>query len=51
MGDHVTEGPNNLIDLGWPFLIPGLSITVVVVAITMFSDWLRVILEPKLRRS
>ena len=47
----VSEGRNNLIDMWWLSLIPGLAITVVVVAMNLCGDWLRDTLDPKLRRS
>ena len=50
-GIMVSEGRNNLIDLWWLSLIPGLAITVVVIAMTLFGEWLRDTLDPKLRRS
>ena len=50
-GIMVSEGRNNLIDLWWLSLIPGLAITFVVIAMNLFGDWLRDTLDPKLRRS
>ena len=50
-GIMVSEGRNNLIDMWWLSLIPGLSITLVVVAMNLFGDWLRDTLDPKLRRT
>ena len=50
-GIMVAADRNNLIDMWWLSLIPGLAITVVVVAMNLFGDWLRDTLEPKLRRS
>ncbi len=50
-GIMVSEGRNNLIDLWWLSLIPGLAITIVVIAMNLFGDWLRDTLDPKLRRS
>ena len=50
-GIMVAEGRNNLIDLWWLSLIPGLAITFVVIAMNLFGDWLRDTLDPKLRRS
>ena len=50
-GIMVAEGRNNLIDLWWLSLIPGLAITIVVIAMNLFGDWLRDTLDPKLRRS
>ncbi len=50
-GIMVSKGRNNLIDLWWLPLIPGLAITTVVIAMNLFGDWLRDTLDPKLRRS
>ena len=50
-GIMVSEGRNNLIDIWWLSLIPGLAITIVVIAMNLFGDWLRDTLDPKLRRS
>ena len=49
-GIMVAEGRNNLIDLWWLSLLPGLAITVVVMALNLFGDWMRDTLDPKLRR-
>ena len=50
-GIMVSEGRNNLVDMWWLSLIPGLAITVVVIAMNLFGDWLRDTLDPKLRRA
>ncbi len=50
-GNMVSEGRNNLIDLWWLSLIPELVITVVVITMNLFVDWLPDTLDPKLRRS
>ena len=50
-GIMVSEGRNNLIDMWWLSLIPGLAITIVVIAMNLFGDWLRDTLDPKLRRA
>ena len=49
-GIMVAEGRNNLLDLWWLSLMPGLAITVVVMALNLFGDWLRDTLDPRLRR-
>ena len=49
-GIMVAEGRNNLIDMWWLSLLPGLAITVVVMSMNLFGDWLRDTLDPKLRR-
>ncbi len=50
-GIMVSEGRNNLLDLWWLSLLPGLAITVVVMAMNFFGDWLRDTLDPRLRRT
>lgn len=47
-GIMVSEGRNNLLDLWWLSLMPGLAITVVVMALNLFGDWLRDTLDPRL---
>lgn len=49
-GIMVAEGREVIIDLWWLSLLPGLAITVVVLAFNFFGDWLRDTLDPKLRR-
>jgi len=49
-GIMVSEGRNNLLDLWWLSLMPGLAITIVVIALNLFGDWLRDTLDPRLRR-
>ncbi|MYC35154.1 MAG: ABC transporter permease [Chloroflexi bacterium] len=49
-GIMVSEGRNNLLDLWWLSLMPGLAITTVVIALNLFGDWLRDTLDPRLRR-
>ena len=50
-GIMVSEGRNNLLDLWWLSLMPGLAITIVVMALNLFGDWLRDTLDPRLRRT
>ena len=50
-GIMVSEGRLNLVDLWWLSLLPGLCITVVVICMNLFGDWLRDTLDPKLRRT
>ena len=50
-GIMVAEGRNNLIDIWWLSLLPGLAITLVVIAMNLFGDWMRDMLDPKLRRT
>ena len=50
-GLMVAEGRDFLISMWWLSLLPGLVITMVVMAFNFFGDWLRDSLDPKLRRS
>ena len=49
-GIMVAEGKNVIVDMWWLSLLPGLAITIVVLAFNFFGDWLRDTLDPKLRR-
>jgi len=50
-GLMVAEGRDFLVSMWWLALMPGLVITMVVMAFNFFGDWLRDTLDPKLRRS
>ena len=50
-GIMVAEGRSVIISLWWLSLFPGLAITVLVLALNFFGDWLRDTLDPKLRRA
>ena len=50
-GIMVAEGRNVILQMWWLSLFPGLAITIVVLALNFFGDWLRDNLDPKLRRS
>ena len=50
-GIMVAEGRAVILDVWWLSLLPGLAITVVVVAFNFFGDWLRDTMDPKLRRA
>ena len=50
-GIMVAEGRAAILDVWWLSLLPGLAITVVVVAFNFFGDWLRDTMDPKLRRA
>ena len=50
-GIMVAEGKEQIIDVWWLSLFPGLAITVVVLAFNFIGDWLRDTLDPKLRQS
>jgi peptide/nickel transport system permease protein len=49
-GIMVAEGRTVILDTWWLSLLPGLAITAVVLAFNFFGDWMRDILDPKLRR-
>ena len=50
-GIMVSEGRSVILDVWWLSLLPGLAITIVVLAFNFFGDWMRDTLDPKLRRS
>ena len=49
-GIMVSEGRDVILDVWWLSLLPGLAITIVVLAFNFFGDWMRDTLDPKLRR-
>jgi len=50
-GIMVAEGRSVAVSSWWLALFPGVAITVVVLALNFFGDWLRDTLDPKLRRA
>lgn len=50
-GIMVSEGKAAIVEVWWLSLLPGLAITIVVLAFNFFGDWLRDSLDPKLRRA
>jgi peptide/nickel transport system permease protein len=50
-GIMVAEGRNVILEVWWLSLLPGLAITIVVLAFNFFGDWMRDTLDPKLRRA
>lgn len=50
-GIMVSEGRSLILEVWWLSLLPGLAITIVVLAFNFFGDWMRDTLDPKLRRS
>jgi peptide/nickel transport system permease protein len=50
-GIMVSEGRDQIFDIWWLALFPGIAITVVVMAMNFFGDWLRDTLDPRLRRT
>ena len=49
-GLMVAEGRGKIASAWWISLIPGIAITLVVLAFNAFGDWLRDRLDPKLRQ-
>jgi peptide/nickel transport system permease protein len=49
-GLMVAEGRGKISSAWWLSLIPGVAITLVVLAFNLFGDWLRDRLDPKLRQ-
>jgi peptide/nickel transport system permease protein len=49
-GQMIAEGRGKITSAWWVSLIPGLAITLVVLAFNLFGDWLRDRLDPKLRQ-
>ena len=50
-GIMVSEGHTVILDVWWLALLPGVAITLVVLAFNFFGDWMRDTLDPKLRRA
>ena len=50
-GIMISEGKDEILNVWWLSLFPGIAITVVVLAFNFFGDWLRDSLDPKLRRA
>jgi peptide/nickel transport system permease protein len=50
-GIMVSEGRTVILEVWWLSLLPGMAITIVVLAFNFFGDWVRDTLDPKLRRS
>ena len=50
-GIMISEGKDEILNVWWLSLFPGIAITVVVLAFNFFGDWLRDTLDPKLRRA
>jgi peptide/nickel transport system permease protein len=49
-GQMVAEGRGRLVSAWWVSTLPGVAITLVVLAFNLFGDWLRDRLDPKLRQ-
>ena len=50
-GIMVSEGRDQIFEIWWLALFPGIAITIVVMAMNFFGDWLRDTLDPRLRRT
>lgn len=49
-GLMVSEGRGRIADAWWVSLIPGVAITLLVLSVNLFGDWLRDRLDPRLRQ-
>jgi peptide/nickel transport system permease protein len=49
-GIMVSEGRGRIAEAWWVALIPGLAITLLVLSVNLFGDWLRDRLDPRLRQ-
>jgi peptide/nickel transport system permease protein len=49
-GLMVSEGRGRIADAWWVSLIPGIAITLLVLSVNLFGDWLRDRLDPRLRQ-
>ena len=49
-GLMVAEGRGRIADAWWVALIPGIAITLLVLSVNLFGDWLRDRLDPRLRQ-
>ena len=49
-GQMVADGRAKVASAWWISIIPGVAITMVVIAFNVFGDWLRDRLDPKLRQ-
>src|SRR5215470_1358778 len=49
-GMMISEGRGRIADAWWVALIPGIAITLLVLSVNLFGDWLRDRLDPRLRQ-
>src|SRR5499427_5934336 len=49
-GLMISEGRGRIADAWWVAIIPGIAITVLVLSVNLFGDWLRDRLDPRLRQ-
>jgi peptide/nickel transport system permease protein len=46
----ISEGRGRIASAWWVALIPGIAITLLVLSVNLFGDWLRDRLDPRLRQ-
>jgi peptide/nickel transport system permease protein len=46
----VSDGRGRIYEAWWVSLIPGIAITLLVLSVNVFGDWLRDRLDPRLRQ-
>jgi peptide/nickel transport system permease protein len=49
-GIMISDGRGHIADAWWVSLIPGIAITLLVLSVNLFGDWLRDRLDPRLRQ-
>lgn len=49
-GLMISEGRGRIVEAWWAALIPGIAITLLVLSVNLFGDWLRDRLDPRLRQ-
>lgn len=49
-GSMISEGFANIFSSWWMITVPGLALALVVLAVNLVGDWLRDVLDPRLRR-
>jgi peptide/nickel transport system permease protein len=49
-GSMISEGFRNIFNAWWLITLPGIALALVVLAVNLVGDWLRDVLDPRLRR-
>ena len=49
-GLMISEGRGRIAEAWWVALIPGIAITLLVLSVNLFGDWLRDRMDPRLRQ-
>ncbi len=49
-GSMISEGFQNIFNAWWLITLPGIALALVVLAVNLVGDWLRDVLDPRLRR-